>query len=87
MGQKKKLAKPAWWKNTYFWISGILLILCILGLVAGGETIRDPGQKREQVPLALLYLVASAVMLLNGYLSHTQTVQHYNETVEGSNQE
>jgi hypothetical protein len=76
----KKLPKPAWYKNTYFWIAGILFILFIVGIVSGDATIRDPGQKREGL-LSLLYLVASAIMLLNGFLSHAQTVQHYNETV------
>ncbi len=84
MGQKKKIAKPAWWKNTYFWISGILFILFIIGIVDGNAAIRDPGQRRESTPLWLLYLVASAVMLLNGYFSHAQTVQHYKETSEGT---
>ena len=77
---EKKLPKPAWYKNTYFWISGILFFLCIVGLTAGDDTIRDPGQKHEGY-LWLLYLVASGIMLLNGILSHSQTVQHYNETV------
>jgi hypothetical protein len=31
--------------------------------------------------LWLLYLVASAIMLLNGVMSHAQTVQHYREAV------
>lgn len=86
MSQKKKVSKPAWWKNTYFWISGLLFLLCIVGLIGGDGTIRDPGQRREGM-LWLLYLVASAVMLFNGWISHSQTVQHYKETVEGSNEE
>jgi hypothetical protein len=77
---QKKLPKPAWYKNTYFWISGILFILFIVGLLGGDATIRDPGQKREGM-LWLLYLVASGIMLLNGVMSHSQTVQHYRETV------
>src|SRR5947209_3827314 len=28
----KPPAKPAWYKNTYFWIAGILFILGIIGL-------------------------------------------------------
>jgi hypothetical protein len=85
---QKKLPKPAWYKNTYFWIAGILFILAILGLpfLAGEQAIRDPGQKRESF-LWLLYLVASGIMLLNGYLSHSQTVQHYNESIEGTKEE
>lgn len=84
---QKKLPKPAWYKNTYFWIAGILFILCIVGLVGGDSTIRDPGQKREEFPLWILYLLASAIMLLNGMMSHSQTVQHYNETLEGTKEE
>ncbi|HWA83917.1 MAG TPA: hypothetical protein VG820_10805 [Fimbriimonadaceae bacterium] len=77
---QKKIPKPAWYKNTYFWIAGILFILAIVGMAGGDATIRDPGQKRES-GLWLLYLVASGIMLLNGWISHSQTVQHYQETV------
>jgi hypothetical protein len=86
---QKKIAKPAWYKNTYFWIAGILFILCIVGLpfLGGDPLIRDPGQKREAMPLWPLYLAASVVMLVNGFMSHAQTVQHYNETVEGNKEE
>lgn len=81
---QKKLAKPAWYKNTYFWISGILFIVGVIGLIAGENSIRDPGQKRENL-LPLLYFAGSAIMLINGYLSHRQTVQHYNESLQGEN--
>ena len=83
MSQKpeKKPSKPAWYKNTYFWIAGILFILGFVGLIFGENSIRDPGQKREH-GLALLYFGAAVVMFLNGWLSHRQTVQHYRETVE-----
>lgn len=77
---QKKIPKPAWYKNTYFWIAGILFILCIIGMIGGDASIRDPGQKREGA-LWLLYLLASGIMLLNGLISHSQTVQHYQETV------
>jgi hypothetical protein len=83
----KKIPKPAWYKNTYFWIAGILFILCVVGLISGDNTIRDPGQKREGISLALLYLVASGIMLVNGLMSHSQTVQHYNESIEGTKEE
>ena len=79
---QKKLAKPAWYKNTYFWIAAILFVVGVVGLVAGEESIRDPGQKREGM-LPLLYFAGAAIMLINGYLSHRQTVQHYNETLQG----
>lgn len=76
-------AKPAWFKNTYFWIGGILFVLGIVGMpfLAGDNAIRDPGQKHESA-LWLLYLGASIVMLVNGYISHMQTVQHYNEATK-----
>ena len=81
---QKPLSKPAWWKNTYFWIALILLILGFIGLpfLGGDNAIRDPGQKREG-GLALLYFGAAIVMWLNGYMSHRQTVQHYEEVKEG----
>ncbi len=83
VSRKKSLPKPAWYKNTYFWIALVLLLLGIWGLPSfGGDTvIRDPGQKRES-NLYILYLVASAVMLANGILSHRQTEQQYAEEME-----
>ena len=85
MSQKKPLPKPVWYKNTYFWIAGILFLLGLLGLpfLGGDDAIRDPGQKRE-TSLFLLYLVASAVMLVGGLLSHGQTVQQYEEEHSGA---
>jgi hypothetical protein len=83
VSRKKSLPKPAWYKNTYFWIALVLLLLGIWGLPSfGGDTvIRDPGQKRES-NLYILYLVASVVMLANGILSHRQTEQQYAEEME-----
>lgn len=85
MSEKKPLAKPAWYKNTYFWIAGILLVIGIVGLpmFGGDKAIRDPGQRPES-NLWWLYVAASLVMLLNGWISHRQTVQHYEEQ-EGKN--
>lgn len=82
--REKKLPKPAWYKNTYFWIAGILVIIVIVGLpfFAGEEAIRDPGQRREG-GLVLIYLGGALVMFLNGWISHRQTVMHYNESTEG----
>ena len=79
---EKPLPEPVWYKNTYFWIAGCLIVLAIAGMpfLGGDEVIRDPGQKREGW-LYLLYLVAGIVMLINGYISHQQTVQHYRESI------
>ena len=57
-----------------------MLVLAIIGLpfIRGDEAIRDPGQKREN-GLAYLYFGASVVMLINGLISHKQTVQEYAE--------
>jgi hypothetical protein len=85
VSQKKPLPKPVWYKNTYFWLAGVLLVLAIVGLpfLGGDLAIRDPGQKRES-NLYLIYLGASVVMFLNGYMSHRLTVQQYEEE-QGSN--
>lgn len=83
--REKKLPKPVWYKNTYFWISGILFIIGIAGLpfLAGTEAIRDPGQRRES-GLAWIYFGGSILMLVNGWLSHRQTVLHYQEVAEAT---
>jgi hypothetical protein len=80
VSSKKPPAKPAWYKNTYFWIAAILLVLGIIGLpfLGGDAAIRDPGQKREG-GLAYLYLASAAVMLVHGFISHRQTIQQYEE--------
>lgn len=78
---KKPLPKPAAWKNTYFWIAGILFVLAIVGIAGGDAAIRDPGQRPES-NLWVIYLGASVVTLINGVLSHRQTVQHYREATE-----
>lgn len=80
---EKRLPKPAWWKNTYFWIAGILLIVAIIGLpfLGGEQAIRDPGQVEEN-GLVFIYLGGAVVMLVNGILSHRQTVQLYQEQEE-----
>ena len=75
----KPLPKPAWYKNTYFWIALILFIVGVGGLVGGDHAIRDPGQRKEG-GLAWLYFGAAVVMLVNGYISHGQTVQQYRES-------
>lgn len=84
----KKPSKPAAWKNTYFWIAGLLLIIAVYGLASPGKdnTIRDPGQRRED-GLIWFYFAASVLMVVNGMLSHRQTVKHYEETVGPLNSE
>lgn len=79
----KPPSKPAWWKNTYFWIAGILFIVGIIGLpfIGGDQAIRDPGQTCDS-GLVLIYFAGAAVMAVNGFLSHRQTVQSYNEHLE-----
>ncbi len=57
-----------------------------LGIAIGQDSVRDPGQKRED-GLALIYFGGALVMLVNGFLSHKQTVQHYNEQGGSSSQE
>ncbi len=68
--------------NTYFWIAGILFIVALWGVVRGPSAIRDPGQKREDQLVIWLYFVGAIVMYGNGWLSHRQTVQAYNEAQE-----
>ena len=78
---KHPIPKPVWWKNTYFWIAGILVVIAFVGLFWGSEAIRDPGQRREN-GLTLIYLGGAVVMLINGLISHKQTVQSYSEQME-----
>lgn len=79
----KRIPKPAWYKNSYFWIAAILFVIGVLGVpfLLGEEAIRDPGQRRES-GLALIYFGGALVMLVNGWLSHRQTVQAYQESLE-----
>jgi hypothetical protein len=79
---EKRIPKPAWWKNTYFWIAMICVIVGIVGLVVGDNSIRDPGQIDEP-GLGWIYLLGAAVMLVNGLISHNHTVRAYREQ-EGS---
>lgn len=80
---KKPLAKPVWWKNTYFWLAAILFVVGVWGLpfLGGQELIRDPGQSDEN-GLVLIYWGGALVMLVNGIISHRQTVLHYYEQEE-----
>ena len=78
---KKAPARPAWWKNTFFWFGFALLGLAIFGLISGENVIRDPGQKFE-TGLVGFYLLGAILMLVNGWMTHQQAVQFYAEFVE-----
>lgn len=83
MKKEKPLAEPTWYKNTYFWIGGALLILSFAAMIKGEQLIRDPGQLPES-HLPAVYFVAGALMLINGFISHAQTKSTYTEYVESS---
>lgn len=86
MSRKKPAGKPVWTKNTFFWIAGVLVLLALAGMIFGQEVIRDPGQKLERkIPLSVLYLAAAVVMVINGVLSHRQTLQQFAEESGESN--
>jgi hypothetical protein len=84
---QKKLSKPAWYKNTYFWIAAVLLGVGIIGFpfLGGDKAIRDPGQKRED-NLFVIYFVASAVMTVNGIMSHRLMVRQFEDQREHESQ-
>ena len=73
----KKNPRPVWWKNTFFWFGGVLVILGLVG-IGREEIIRDPGQIREDY-LVLIFVAAGALMLINGWLTHRQSIQHFEE--------
>jgi hypothetical protein len=81
VGKAKKQPKPVWWKNTFFWFGGILVIVALVGLVRGQEAIRDPGQVREG-GLVWIYLGGAVVMLVNGALTHNQALRAFAEAEE-----
>lgn len=73
-----KLKKPVWWKNTFYHVAIALALLGLFGLIRGEDTIRDPGQVFEK-GLIWIYFGGAAVMALNGWLTHKQTEQAFEE--------
>lgn len=82
----RRLSPPIWWKNTFFLFGFLLLVVAGIGLVYGEPAIRDPGQIREQ-GLVGINLLASLVMLVNGFISHQLAVQNYHEAQSGAEEE
>ena len=74
----KKPRAPRWWLNTYFLFAFLLALIGILGLIRGAEYIRDPGQP-SAAGLAFYYLLAAAVFVINGVVSHRSSIRAYNE--------
>jgi anti-sigma-K factor RskA len=81
---KEKSAKAAWWKNTYFWISAILFVVGVIGLMKGPAVIHDPGQKREDSIVVMLYFAGAVLMFVNGWMSHRQTLDHLAHSEENA---
>lgn len=73
--------EPVWWKNTFFVFGFLLVLLALLGLVKGEQAIRDPGQKYE-TGLVLFYFLGGVAMLVNGWMTHSQSVQQFEEYVD-----
>jgi len=74
----KKPGAPRWWLNTYF-IFGILLgLIGILGMIKGADFIRDPGQSTLS-SLPFFYLLAAAVFVVNGLVSHRSSLKAHEE--------
>lgn len=71
-------SKPVWWWNTFFWFGFILICLAIWGAISGEDKIRDPGQVKES-GLVIFYFLAGVFMLANGWMTHRQNIQAFNE--------
>lgn len=75
---RKTPSRPVWWKNSFFIFGALLIVVALWGVAQGQNSIRDPGQKRED-GLVFMYLGGAALMIINGYLTHLQAVQAYEE--------
>lgn len=66
-----------WW-NSFNLLAVILLAIGITGLVAGGKMVFDPGRMPSGYEWAV-YLVAGALMLVNGFLPPANPVGDQDE--------
>lgn len=57
------------------------MALAVFGLIKGEGVIRDPGQKFE-TGLVMFYLVGGIIMLANGWMTHQQAMQQFEELAE-----
>lgn len=74
-----KPSKPRpWWLNTYFLFALAMAAIGIVGLIRGADFIRDPGQPPSTL-LPWLYLSAAVLFLINGWISHKQYLEHFEE--------
>ena len=76
----KKPRAPRWWLNTYFIFAFLLALIGLIGLAKGAEYIRDPGQPSASAPL--YYLLAAAVFVVNGIVSHRSSLRNYHEETD-----
>ena len=77
----KKPKAPRWWLNTYFLFAFALTVIGILGLIRGADYIRDPGQPSAS-SLPFYYLLAAAIFVINGFVSHRSHLRAYNEETD-----
>lgn len=73
--------RPKWWFNSYFWFTALLVMIAVIGIVSGEESIRDPGQTKDR-NLVIIYLVGAAIMFAGGYMSHTIALRAHAEELE-----
>ncbi|MCW5934125.1 MAG: hypothetical protein KIT45_07470 [Fimbriimonadia bacterium] len=69
----------SWLKKTDFWIAFVLMVIGVVGIARGNQSIADPGQDAHP-QLAWLYLLAALIMLVNGLVSHRQYLRDHAKT-------